>query len=171
MAIREILIIGDPILTRTSEPVDGITEEIAQLARDMVETVHAAPGVGLAAPQVGVSKRLIVVDLSVGEEKEALHVLINPEIVSKEGEAVAEEGCLSVPDIKEKVTRPYKVVARGLDLEGRRVEIEGEDLLARALCHEIDHLNGILFVDKLSSLKRKLIKKKLQKNTAARKKA
>ena len=91
--------------------------------------------------------------------------------MSKEGESVSEEGCLSVPDIKEKVARPYKVVARGLDLEGRRVEIEGEDLLARALCHEIDHLDGILFVDKLSALKRKLIKQKLKKNAAAAKKA
>ena len=171
MAIREILIIGDPGLTRTSDPVDGITEEILRLARDMVETVHAAPGVGLAAPQVGINKRLIVVDLSVGADTEALHVLVNPEIVSKEGESVSEEGCLSVPDIKEKVARPYKVVARGLDLEGRRVEIEGEDLLARALCHEIDHLDGILFVDKLSALKRKLIKQKLKKNAAAAKKA
>lgn len=171
MAVREILIIGDPILTRTSDPVDGVTEDIVRLALDMVETVHAAPGVGLAAPQVGVSKRLIVVDLSVGEDQDALHVLVNPELVSKEGEAVCEEGCLSVPDIKEKVARPYKVVVRGLDLEGRQIEIEGEDLLARALCHEIDHLDGILFVDKLSALKRTLIKKRLKKNADAAKKA
>jgi peptide deformylase len=171
MAVREILIIGDPILARTSDPVDGITEEIVRLARDMVETVHAAPGVGLAAPQVGVNKRLIVVDLSVGEDEDALHVLINPEIVTKEGEIVGEEGCLSVPDIKEKVARPYKVVARGLDLEGQQIEIEGEDLLARALCHEIDHLDGILFVDKLSALKRTLIKKKFKKRAAAAQKA
>ncbi|MGZ5497605.1 MAG: peptide deformylase [Candidatus Aminicenantales bacterium] len=171
MALREILIIGDPILTRTSDPVDGITEEILRLARDMVETVHAAPGVGLAAPQVGVNKRVIVVDLSVGEDGDALYVLINPEIVSKEGESIAEEGCLSVPDIKEKVARPYRVIARGLDLEGRQVEIEGEDLLARALCHEIDHLDGILFVEKLSALKRNLIKKKFKKKAAAALKA
>ncbi len=171
MALREILLIGDPVLTRKSVPVDAITEDIVRLAGDMVETVHAAPGVGLAAPQVGVNKRLIVVDLSVGENEEALHVLVNPEIVSKEGEAICEEGCLSVPDIKEKVARPYQVVVRGLDLDGRPVEIEGEDLLARALCHEIDHLDGILFVDKLSALKRTLIKKKLKKNAAAPKKA
>ncbi|MGZ5469702.1 MAG: peptide deformylase [Candidatus Aminicenantales bacterium] len=171
MALREILIIGDPILTRTSDPVDGITDEIVRLARDMVETVHAAPGVGLAAPQVGVSKRVIVVDLSVGEDRDALYVLINPEIVSKEGESIAEEGCLSVPDIKEKVARPHRVIARGLDLEGRQVEIEGEDLLARALCHEIDHLDGILFVEKLSALKRTLIKKKFKKKAAAALKA
>jgi len=167
MAICDILLIGDPILAKTSEPVGEITDDIVRLARDMVETVHRAPGVGLAAPQVGVNKRLIVVDLSVGEDKDALHVLINPEIVAKEGEVVCEEGCLSVPDIKEKVARPYRVVARGLDLAGRDVEIEGEDLLARALCHEIDHLDGILFVDKLSALKRALIRKKIKKRAAA----
>ena len=169
MALREILIIGDPILTRKSEPVSEITEDLVRLAADMVETVHAAPGVGLAAPQVGGNKRLIVGDVSVGEDKGALHVLINPEIVAKEGEAVCEEGCLSVPDIKEKVTRPYRVVARALDLQGRTVEVEGEDLLARALCHEIDHLDGILFVDRLSALKRRLIRKKLKKSAASAK--
>jgi peptide deformylase len=171
MAIREILIIGDPILTRKAAPVERVDEEIVRLAWDMVETVHAAPGVGLAAPQVGVGKRLIVVDLSVGEDEEALYVLVNPEIVSAEGEAICEEGCLSVPEIREKVARPYRVVVRGLDLEGRAVEVEGEDLLARALCHEIDHLDGILFVEKLSALKRALIKKRFKKNAAAAKKA
>ncbi len=171
MAVREILIIGDPVLTRKSEPVEEITEDILRLARDMVETVHAAPGVGLAAPQVGVGKRVIVVDTSVGENQEALHILINPAIVLSEGEAVCEEGCLSVPDIKEKVARPYKVVVRGLDLKGRPVEVKGEDLLARALCHEIDHLDGVLFVDRLSPLKRKLIRKKLRKSAAPAKKA
>ena len=171
MAVREILIIGDPVLTRKSERVDDITEDVVRLARDMVETVHAAPGVGLAAPQVGVSKRIIVVDLSVGENEDALHVLINPEIMSKEGEVICEEGCLSVPDIKEKVARPYQVVVRGLDLKGRPVEIEGRDLLARAFCHEIDHLEGILFVERLSALKRTLIKKKLKKSAAAAKRA
>lgn len=169
MAVREILIIGDPILTRKSEPVDEITEDIVRLARDMVETVHAAPGVGLAAPQVGVNQRVVVVDLSVGEDRDALHVLINPTIVLAEGESVCEEGCLSVPDIKEKVARPYKVVVRGLDINGRPVEVRGEDLLARALCHEIDHLDGILFVEKLSALKRSLIRKKLRKNAATAK--
>ncbi|MEN6560614.1 MAG: peptide deformylase [Acidobacteriota bacterium] len=167
MALREILIIGDPILTRKSEPVSAVTEELVRLARDMVETLHAAPGVGLAAPQVGVSKRLIVVDVSVGEDKNALHILLNPEIIEKEGEVLGEEGCLSIPDIKEKVARPYRIVARGLDLAGKTVEVEGEDLLARALCHEIDHLDGILFVDKLSALKRTLIRKKLKKSAAS----
>lgn len=171
MALREIRIIGDPVLTRTAAPVEQVDEEIVRLARDMVETLHAAPGIGLAAPQVGVGKRVIVVDLSVGVDQDALHVLVNPEIVEKEGESVCEEGCLSVPDIREKVLRPYRVVVRGLDLEGRAVEIEGEDLLARAFCHEIDHLDGILFVEKLSALKRTLIRKKLKKNAAEAKKA
>ena len=166
MAVREILIIGDPILTKTAEPVDAVDEEIVRLARDMVETVHAAPGVGLAAPQVGVGKRVIVVDISIGENEDDLHVLVNPEITAKEGEAVSEEGCLSVPDVREKVARPYWVKVRGLDLEGRPVEVEGEDILARALCHEIDHLDGILFVEKLSPLKRALIKKRFKKSVA-----
>ena len=171
MALREIRIIGDPVLTRTAAPVVRVDEEIVRLARDMVETVRAAPGIGLAAPQVGVGKRVIVVDLSVGEDADQLHVLVNPEIVAKEGEAVSEEGCLSVPEIREKVARPYRVTVRGLDLEGRPVEIEGEDLLARAFCHEIDHLDGVLFVEKLSALKRALIKKKFKKSGAAAKKA
>jgi peptide deformylase len=171
MATREILIIGDPILTKKAEPVAAVDEEIVRLARDMVETVHAAPGIGLAAPQVGVGKRVIVVDLSVGEDPDQLHVLVNPEIVAKEGEAVCEEGCLSVPEIREKIARPYRVKVRGLDLEGRPVEVEGEDLLARAFCHEIDHLDGILFVEKLSALKRTLIKKRFKKSAAAAKKA
>jgi peptide deformylase len=170
MALREILIIGDPILAQKAAPVDRVDAEIVRLARDMVETLHAAPGIGLAAPQVGVGKRLIVVDLSVGEDKDALNVLVNPEIIAQEGEAVCEEGCLSVPDIREKVARPYRVVVRGLDLDGRPVEIVGEDLLARAFCHEIDHLDGILFVEKLSALKRTLIRKKLKKSAAPPKK-
>jgi peptide deformylase len=171
MAIREIRIIGDPILVKKAAPVDRVDATIVRLAQDMVETLHAAPGVGLAAPQVGVSKRLIVVDLSIGENKDDLIVLANPEVVGKEGEVVCEEGCLSVPDIREKVSRPYRVVVRGLDLEDRPVEVQGEDLLARALCHEIDHLDGILFVEKLSPLKRKLVKSRIKKNAAAAAKA
>ena len=171
MALREILIIGHPTLIKKAEPVERIDKDIVRLAGDMVETVHAAPGIGLAAPQVGVSQRLIVVDLSVGERKDDLIVLVNPEIVRKEGEVTCEEGCLSVPDIREKVARPYRVTVSGLDLEGQAVEVDAEDLLARVLCHEIDHLDGILFVEKLSPLKRKLIKNKLKKNAAAVKKA
>lgn len=167
MALREIRIIGDPVLARKADPVERVDDEVVRLARDMVETLHAAPGIGLAAPQVGAGRRVIVVDLSVGEDPAALHIVVNPEIVAKEGESVCEEGCLSVPDIREKVVRPYRVVVRGLDLDGRPVEIEGEDLLARAFCHEIDHLDGILFVEKLSPLKRALVRKKLKKSASA----
>jgi peptide deformylase len=171
MALREILIIGHPMLVKKAGPVERVDADIVRLAGDMVETLHAAPGIGLAAPQVGVSKRLIVVDLSVGERKDDLIVLVNPEIVKKEGEVICEEGCLSVPDIREKVARPYRVTVFGVDLEGQTVEVDAEDLLARVLCHEIDHLDGILFVEKLSPLKRKLIRKKLKKAAAAGKKA
>ncbi len=163
MAKRKILKLGHPNLLKKSEPIEKIDEEIRALARDMVETMHAAPGIGLSAPQVDVAKRLITVDLSVGEDKSQLHVLINPEVVFTEGEVVREEGCLSVPEVYEKVARPQKVVVRGRDLEGRAVEVEGTELLARAFCHEIDHLEGKLFIDLLSTLKRNLIKKKFRK--------
>ncbi len=165
MALRDIVIVGNPTLSTKAEPIEDIDDEIIRLARDMVETVHAAPGIGLAAPQVDVGKRLIVVDLSVGENKSDLIVLANPEIIRMERRALGEEGCLSVPDIREKISRPYWVAVRGLDLRGNVIDIEGEDLLARVLCHEVDHLDGILFVDRLSPLKRSLIKKRLRKNS------
>jgi len=164
MAIREILTIGHPTLSKKAERVETIDSELVRLARDMVETMHRAPGIGLAAPQLDVSTRLITVDLSVGENEDELIVLVNPELVRQEGEAVCEEGCLSVPDIREKVARPYRVTVRGLDLEGREVEIEGEDMLARVFCHEIDHLDGKLFTDRLSPLKKTLLRKKLKKS-------
>lgn len=167
MAILEILKIGHPTLARKAEPVSAIDEGLVRLARDMVETLHAAPGVGLAAPQVDVSRRLIVVDLSIGENPDELIILANPEIIDQEGQVVCEEGCLSVPDITEKVARPYRVWIRGLDLKGRETSVEGEDLLARALCHEIDHLDGKLFIERLSPLKRALVKKKLRKQREA----
>ncbi len=166
MALRKIITIGHPTLVRRALPIEVIDQEVIDLAHDMVETLLAAPGVGLAAPQVDVSRRLIVVDVSVGEDPASLHILVNPEIVSQEGSAVCEEGCLSVPDIHEKVTRPYRVVVRGLNLEGDEVRVEGEDYLARALCHEIDHLDGRLFIDRLSPLKRALVKKRLRKEIA-----
>ena len=167
MAIREILKIGHPTLVRKADPVTAIDEGLVRLAGDMVETLHAAPGIGLAAPQVDVSRRLIVVDLSVGENPDDLIVLVNPEIISKEGQIVGEEGCLSVPDITEKVSRPYRVRVKGLNLEGRETSVEGEDILARALCHEIDHLDGKLFIERLSPLKRALVKKKIRKQREA----
>jgi len=169
MAIRDILKVGHPMLAKKAEPVDVVDDEIRALARDMVETLHAAPGIVLAAPQVDVGKRVIVVDLSVGERPEDLIVLVNPEILSEEGEVVCEEGCLSVPDIQEKVKRPARVRVRGTDLEAREKLYEAEDLLARAFCHEIDHLNGKLFIDKLSPLKRSMVKKKLRQAAAAEK--
>jgi peptide deformylase len=167
MAKLDILKIGHPTLARKAEPVTVFDKDLARLARDMVETLHAAPGVGLAAPQVDVSRRLIVVDLSIGENPDELIVLVNPEVVSREGEVVCEEGCLSVPDITEKVARPRKVKVRGSDLEGRELSVEGEEMLARALCHEIDHLDGKLFIERLSPLKRALVRKKLRKQREA----
>lgn len=163
MAKLDILKIGHPTLARKAEPVTVFDKDLARLARDMVETLHAAPGVGLAAPQVDVSRRLIVVDLSVGENPDELIILVNPEVVSREGEVVCEEGCLSVPDITEKVARPQKVKVKGSDLEGREFSVEGEEMLARALCHEIDHLDGKLFIERLSPLKRALVRKKIRK--------
>ncbi len=163
MAIREILKIGHPTLAKKAAPVTAIDDDLVRLARDMVETLHAAPGVGLAAPQVDVSRRLIVVDLSVGENPDELFILVNPEMVAQEGQTVCEEGCLSVPDITEKVSRPSRVRVKGLDIEGRETSVEGEDMLARALCHEIDHLDGKLFIERLSPLKRALVRKKIRK--------
>ncbi len=162
MAIREILKVGHPMLAKKAAAVSVIDGDIVALARDMVETMHAAPGLGLAAPQVNVGQRVIVVDLSVGERPEELIILVNPEIIRAEGEVVCEEGCLSVPDIQEKVPRPSRVTVKGKDLESRDKVIEAEDLLARVLCHEVDHLDGKLFIDRLSSLKRSLVKKKLR---------
>ncbi|HEX2696014.1 MAG TPA: peptide deformylase [Acidobacteriota bacterium] len=167
MAILEILKIGHPMLARKADSVTAIDEDLVRLAGDMVETLHAAPGIGLAAPQVDISRRLIVVDLSVGENPDDLIILVNPEIVAQEGQVVCKEGCLSVPDVTEKVARPYRVRVKGLDLEGRETSVEGEDILARALCHEIDHLDGKLFIERLSPLKRALVKKKIRKQREA----
>jgi peptide deformylase len=165
MAVRDILIIGHPMLAKKAEKVEKIDDGLIQLARDMVETMHKAPGIGLAAPQVNDGRRLITIDLSVGEKEADLIVLANPEIVARDGEAVSEEGCLSVPDIREKVARPYRVTLKGVNLDGREVVIEGEDLLARVICHEVDHLDGKLFTDRLSPLKKNLLRKKLKKAT------
>ena len=166
--ILEIITIGDPILNRKATKIQKIDQRVYDLAQKMVKTMHSAPGVGLAAPQVSQSIQLITVDISVGENKTDLIVLANPEILHKEGETILEEGCLSVPGINEKVTRPYRVVIKGIDLEGKEKIIEAEDLLARIFCHEIDHVNGKLFIEHLSPLKKSLIRKKLQKQNAAK---
>ncbi len=151
------------MLHRRGDPVKDIDDEVRELVHDMVLTMHAAPGIGLAAPQVCVSRRVITVDMSVGERPEELHVLINPEILEREGEDYDEEGCLSVPGIQEKVRRPAKVKVRGLDLEGREKVIMASGPLARVFCHEIDHIDGRLFIENLTPLKKALVKKKLKK--------
>jgi len=163
MSVREIMIFGQPVLSRPAEPIANIDAAVDDLARDMVLTMHQAPGIGLAAPQVDVSRRLITIDLSVGRDNRELIVLINPEVVDREGELIAEEGCLSVPGVFENVSRPLRVTVRGVDLEGRERTFEAKDLLARVFCHEIDHLNGKLFFERLSPLKRQLIKRRLRK--------
>lgn len=165
MAVLQIVKYGNPILTKKAEEVENITKEITELAQNMVETMHAAPGIGLAAPQVNVSKRLITVDLSFGEDKNNLIILANPELISQEGEDTLEEGCLSLPDVSEKITRPFRVVVRGIDLKGEEKIIEAQGLMARVFCHEIDHINGKLLIDWVSPLKKNLIRKKLKKQT------
>ena len=164
MAVMPIVKYGDPVLRTRTEEVDP--SEIAglqELIDDMVETMYAEPGVGLAANQVGVGKRLLVIDLTVGEEPGNVHVLINPEVLEAQGETLEEEGCLSIPDFTELVARPERVRVRFLDREGKEREMLGEGLMARAICHELDHLNGILFIDYLRGMKKDRILKKIQK--------
>jgi peptide deformylase len=163
MSVLQIITYGNSTLTKKAEEIKNIDKITMELAQDMVKTMHAAPGLGLAAPQVNVSKRLITIDTSIGEDSQSLIILANPELISQDGEVILEEGCLSVPDIKEKVARPFRVVIKGTDLEGQEKIIEAEGLLARVICHEIDHINGKLFFDRVSPLKRNLIKKKLKK--------
>jgi peptide deformylase len=164
MAIREILIAPHPVLKAKATPVAQVDDEVRQLMDDMLETMYAAPGIGLAAPQVGVSQRVIVVDVArEGEPPQPLR-LANPEIVwVSDDDACAEEGCLSVPEYYGEVARPAKVRIRYRDYENKEVEIEPEGLLATCLQHEIDHLDGVLFIDHLSSLKRNIILRKLVK--------
>jgi len=169
MAVLEIIKLGHPTLAKKASPIQRIDEEIVELARNMIETMHTAPGLGLSAPQVDVSKRLITIDLSVGEAKEDLIVLVNPELVHQEGQVIREEGCLSIPQVYEKIARPQKIIVKGLDLDGQEKQIEATDLLARVLCHEVDHLNGKLFIDGLSALKRNLIKKRFKKKAESSK--
>jgi peptide deformylase len=163
LTLLEIITYGHPVLIRKASQITNITEEIETLAKNMAFTMHSAPGIGLAAPQVKHSIRLITIDLSVGEKSHELFILLNPEIISQEGDSVMEESCLSVPEINEKVTRPSRVVVKGIDLKGADKTIEAEGLLARVFCHEIDHLNGKLFIEYLSPLKKNIIKKKLKK--------
>ncbi|HEX3070930.1 MAG TPA: peptide deformylase [Thermoanaerobaculia bacterium] len=163
MPVLPIVKYGDPVLRQPTAPVIAIDEPLQKLIDDMVATMYAAPGVGLAANQVGISKRLAVIDLSVGKKPGGLHIFINPEKVEVEGAVTEEEGCLSIPDFVESVTRPERVKVRYTDRNGEQREISGEGLMARALCHEIDHLNGNLYIDHLRGFKKERILKKVAK--------
>jgi len=163
MAVLEILQYPNPILKKKTQLIERIDQTICQLAQDMAETMYAAPGVGLAAPQVGRPVRLAVLDVTPANQPKNLVVLVNPVIVETEGECSWEEGCLSVPEYREEVKRRKRVIVRYQNLAGENVEIVGDELLSIVLQHEIDHLDGILFLDRLSRLKRDLLKKRLQK--------
>lgn len=163
MSVLPIRIFPDDVLRQRCPPVESFDDDLRRLVDDMVETMHAAPGVGLAAPQVGVLQRVMVVDLSVGEDAEQIHVFVNPEIVEEAGSVIDFEGCLSIPGLNEKVRRPERVRVRARGVDGKELEIEAEDWLARAICHETDHLNGILFVDHLRGLRREKARRQLKK--------
>jgi len=161
--IYPIVKYGDPILEKPTVRVERFDPELEQLAEDMFLSMYAAQGVGLAAPQIGLNLRLAVIDVTAGKNPEAKIVLANPEIIHAEGEKREEEGCLSIPGFRGYVVRPQFVTVQAQDAKGQPFEMRGEDLLARAFCHEIDHLNGILFLQHLSLLKRDLIKRKIKK--------
>jgi peptide deformylase len=161
--IYPIVKYGDPVLETPTVPVTKFDAELEELCEDMFASMYAALGVGLAAPQIGKSIRLTVVDVTAGKNPEAKTVLINPEIIHAEGEKREEEGCLSVPGFRGYVIRPQFVTVRAQNAKGETFEVRGEDLLARAFCHEIDHLNGILFIQHLSMLRRDLIRRKIKK--------
>jgi len=165
--IRPILKYGDSTLHERAAPVEQITTDVDRLLGDMIETMYAAPGVGLAAPQVGVPLRIFVVDVSVGRDPNGLIVMINPEFVVRDGMQLEEEGCLSVPGFNATVVRPSHVVVKGLDRDGEPHQREGTGLLARAFQHEMDHLDGMLFVEHLRGVKRDMIVRKIKKLTRA----
>lgn len=167
MAIREIVKYPDPILQTPCRDVEEFDDGLRALAEDMVETMYAAPGIGLAAPQVGVDVRLIAIDLTVGEDPGELHVLVNPEVVEEEGEERDEEGCLSFPDLVLVVPRPQRVKVVAQDLSGDELVFDADGLLARCLHHEIDHVDGVLFLDRVSPLKRDLTRRKIDKRIRA----
>ena len=167
--LRPILKYGDQILHDRAVAVEAITTEIDRIVGDMIDTMYAAPGIGLAAPQIGVPLRIVVVDTSVGRDPSDLLVFINPELVERDGTQLEEEGCLSVPGFEATVVRPARVVLRGLDRDGTTIQREATGLLARAFQHEIDHLDGTLFVDRLRGLKRDLIIRRIKKLTRAHK--
>ena len=164
MAVREVVTWGDPRLKKNSEDVGAWTPELEQLVEDLFETALAEEGVGLAAPQIGINLNLAVIDCSCGEDPDQRIVLINPEIVREEGLQVGPEGCLSIPGISEVLERPKKVWVKNRRPDGTWHELEGEDLLARAFCHEIDHLRGRLFVEYFGPVKRQVLQRRYQKH-------
>jgi peptide deformylase len=164
MSIRPILVIPDPVLKQVSTPVESITAEVRALAADMLETMYDAPGIGLAAIQIGVPKRLITIDLGRSEAERSPIVLVNPEVIWESAERnVYEEGCLSIPEYYEEVERPSAVKVRYTDLDGQEQQLDADGLMATCVQHEIDHLNGVLFIDHLSRLKRERVVKKFAK--------
>jgi peptide deformylase len=161
--IRPILRYGDAVLHARARPVERFDEELHALLSDMTETMYAAPGVGLAAPQIGVPLRVCVIDVTVGKKSGELHEIVNPEMVVCEGIQMEEEGCLSLPGFNATVVRPTRAVVRGFDRDGKPKTIDGTGLLARALQHELDHLDGAIFVDRLRGIKRDVIVRKVHK--------
>ncbi len=163
MAVRDIVLYPNDVLTTECKDVEEVDDEVRELVQDLADTMYDAPGVGLAAPQIGVLKRVTVIDISKPEEDSDLVVLINPEIVEREGKITWEEGCLSFPGLYEKIDRARKVTVRALNEKGEEFEIAGEELLAVAMQHEIDHLDGVLFTDRMSHLKKRRAMKKYRK--------
>jgi peptide deformylase len=161
--IYPIVKYGDPVLEKVAAPVTSFDEQLKKLVEDMFESMYAAHGVGLAAPQIGISQRIAVVDITFKEDENAKLVLINPEVIHTEGKQTQNEGCLSLPEFREPVTRARKAIVRAQDMNGKFFETTGEDLLARAFQHETDHLNGRLYIHHISGLKRDLIKRKVRK--------
>jgi peptide deformylase len=161
--IYPIVKYGDPVLERSAEPITEFNDDLRKLADDMFESMYAAHGVGLAAPQIGISKRIVVIDVTFKEDPDAKMVLINPEIVKVQGRQRGSEGCLSLPDFREEVTRGNVVTVRAQDLSGQWFEKTGEEITARAFLHETDHLNGKLYISHISALKRDLIRRKIKK--------
>ena len=161
--IYPIVKYGNPVLEKLSETVTVFDDELQKLIEDMFESMYAAHGVGLAAPQIGIGRRIAVIDVTFKEDPKAKLVLINPEIIHAEGKHTQSEGCLSIPEFRENVTRPDKVTVRAQDVQGQVFEKTGEELLARALLHETDHLNGKLYISHLSALKRDLMRRKIRK--------
>lgn len=164
LALRDIVLYPHEVLATRATDVAEVNDEIRQIVDDMVETMYDAPGIGLAAPQVGLLQRMTVIDISTEENPDELHVFINPKIVHAEGRIIWEEGCLSIPGVYEKVERSNKIVVQSLDRDGKEYELEAEGLLAVALQHEIDHLDGVVFLDHISPLKRRMALKKYRKH-------